>query len=516
MATPMVLDILGGTEVQKYKNLNSQRTVNWYLVMSTLSEASKSQKSMFPTPGLTEFCDASANGRYWRGAFIAQTLGSKDRCFAVLDTTLYEILNNTTFINRGSLSQMATGWTRVKWAVNGNNQMYVGHETAGYNYDLVLNVLTQITDPVYPNVVSADYMDGSLIVADTKGEVRFNDVLNDFTNWTGLNGTGALDVFIPSFKNDGAEAVFCLKEEIHVFGSSIITTYLNDGVSPFSRRYGSTVKYGLAARDSAVVWNDGIIFLGRNEDGQYAVYTRGYDYSINQISDFSKNWLLNDTLDTVKHAYAYITYTKDGHIWYHLTIPGLKTTLVYDIMTKEWFERQSKQPYRDSDGMDVYREFRGKYHVNFLGHNLFFDQYSGKVFEEDYNNQTEDGNTILRNRTSKIFEQSRLLISTSEFELDYNAGESATSSGQGSDPIIMLEISRDGGRTFGNPRNIRLGALGKFINRAKLNRLGIARAWCLRLTLTDPVDVMIQSCIASGTINGPTNRENIKDMYGNR
>lgn len=486
----MKLDIIGGTAEQKYKNLNSQRTINWYLVPGTQAEMNKSQKSLFPTPGLTLF--ATATGSVHRGGYVSQGVGIPDRCFFVIDQTLYELAEDTTITSRGLVDMIPAGLSRVTFKTNGNNQMFIGQGPAGYNFDLATNILTYISDIDYPGMDTADYMDGYLILT-RNGRAYWNNTLNDFTSWVGT------DVLTPTFKADSDLAVAVLKEEIYNFGSQTIEVYLNDGTSPFSRRSGSSMLIGIAAVDTLTTFNDGFIFLGKNDRGQFAVYTVQSNYTIEQISNFSINWALNNSEHSIKEAYAFIQYTKDGHIWYHLTIPSLKTTYVYDVMTKEWFERQSKQPFQDSDGSDVYREFRCKYHINFNGKNLFFDMYSGKIFLESFTNATEDSNTIKRSRTSQIYSQEEAYIGATTLQIDCNVGEAAANTGQGVSPILLLEISRDGGRTFGSPREIQLGALGKYVSRAKLNKLGTARNWVLRLSLTDPIDLMIQSAIVSGT-----------------
>jgi len=493
----MKIDLIGGTSEQKYKSLNSQRTINWYLVPSTNAEASKSQKALFPFPGLVQF--AAPTGRYHRGAFVTQGVGIADRCFFVLDQTLYELGFDSTVTSRGSVSAIPAGFTKVLFAINGNNQMFIGNTTAAYNLDLSTNTLTAISDVDYPGVAiapvtSVDYSDGILIVS-AGGRVYFSHTANDNTNWVGT------DVFTPIFKADSVMAVACVKSEVYAFGSQTIEVYLNDSTTPYSRRPGSTVLYGLAAVDSLCTFNDGFLFLGKTQDGQYNVYFMSYYYTVSQISNFSINWQQNNTASTIENAYAFIQYSKDGHIFYHLTIPGTNTTYVYDILTKEWQERQSKRPYPDSDGADVYGEFRCKYHVNFRGKNLFFDSYSGKIFQESFTTMTEDGLTIKRQRTSQIYDQDRVYTSASMLEIDCNTGEAALNTGQGSDPVLMLEISKDGGRTFGQPRNISLGKLGKYLSRCRTTKLGTMRSACLRLTLTDPVDLMIQSAVVRGTLS---------------
>ena len=131
--------------------------------------------------------------------------------------------------------------------------------------------------------------------------------------------------------------------------------------------------------------------------------------------------------------------------------------------------------------------------------NLFFDKYSGQVFKEDYTNSTENGTLIRRRRTSQTYSQEYQNISVTSLELDCNTGYGVTT-GQGSNPVLMLEISRDGGYTYGQPRLIFLGAIGIHKFRARLHKLGIARNWVFRLTLTDPIDLMIQNCIAHGSV----------------
>ena len=59
--------------------------------------------------------------------------------------------------------------------------------------------------------------------------------------------------------------------------------------------------------------------------------------------------------------------------------------------------------------------------------------------------------------------------------------------GQGRDPQIMLQVSKDGGHEWGNEQWRGFGAVGKYIARAKWNRLGRARDWLCRFRITDPV-----------------------------
>ena len=64
-------------------------------------------------------------------------------------------------------------------------------------------------------------------------------------------------------------------------------------------------------------------------------------------------------------------------------------------------------------------------------------------------------------------------------------------------PQVMLRISRDGGRTFGNERWVPLGKMGEYYARVILRRLGSARDFVIQITVTDPVKFVL----ASGSVS---------------
>ena len=64
-------------------------------------------------------------------------------------------------------------------------------------------------------------------------------------------------------------------------------------------------------------------------------------------------------------------------------------------------------------------------------------------------------------------------------------------------PQVMLRISRDGGRTFGNERWVPLGRIGEYYSRVMLRRLGSARDFVIQITVTDPVKFVL----ASGSVS---------------
>jgi hypothetical protein len=486
----MIIDLIGGSYQHKYKNFNSQRTINFYPVPSTAEEKNKTMVALFPTPGLDLY--SSIPGRYNRGIWVTQVHGLSNRCFTVVDDKLYELTNNgSVVILRGSLTNIGTGSTKVWMVANANNQLGIFHYNASYVLDLSTNILTQITSVQFPNhVTSVAFTDGyTFITADDA--VYFctsNDMLN---NWSSLN------VYSPTSRPAPTIAVTTFKEQTFNFTSETIETYYNDGSTPWIRLPRSTVFVGLVAPETLSTWNDGFMFLGREKDGEAQIYY--YDgQSCVPVSPFSITWNINKS-NSLRDSYSFMQHTKDGHVLYYLTVPDLNTTFVYDVQTKIWHERQSTQPMQDSNGDFVYSKFRGRHSCNFNGVNLFADVYSGNVFKENYSSFTENNNVIIRSRISKTFGQEKAQIDVSSVEFDFNSGQ-AVLSGQGSVPRLMFKYSKDNGLSFSSERLIVLGQTGKFLERARIRKLGTARQWTIAIAISDPIDFMVQEAVAHGSI----------------
>lgn len=81
----------------------------------------------------------------------------------------------------------------------------------------------------------------------------------------------------------------------------------------------------------------------------------------------------------------------------------------------------------------------------------------------------------------------------SRLEVIIQAGVGLTS-GQGVDPQIMMRLSRDGGKTWGNEIDMSMGALGEYAWRSYANKLGRGRNWVCELAVSDPVFVSLIEC----------------------
>ena len=486
----MLIDLIGGSYEHKFKDWNAQRTINWYpkITDQKSQEKNKTQIALIPRPGLSQFVNLT--GDAVRGLFTARTL-TQERCFAVVGTTLYEIFYDGSSSSIGALTGMATGSrSKVYMALNGNSELMLQDTLAGYIFDLTTNVLTQITDIDYPRGTTLDYADGYFIISDSNGRVSFSG-LNSGTSWDGL------DFFTPTFKPDRVRAVVAFREEIYCFGDDTIEIYINDGETPFIRQSRTSIYYGLTARDSVAVHHGGVFFLGKSRTGGSEVYLLGTDYSLNPIytPKIINNYINED-------AEGFVQSTTDGNIFYHLHLPALNTTFVYDMTTGMWHERQSQRPSPDSDGTKPQDMYRGRMHASFKGLNLYGDWWSGKIFKEDSTVSTDDSNIRLLKRSSPVFHNELKYISVYGLEFDMNSGlasANAPATGQGSAPVMMLQYSKDGGNTFEPEEYISLGSIGEYDYRVKTNNLGTARNWVIAFAISDPIDIIVMQAVANGS-----------------
>lgn len=93
---------------------------------------------------------------------------------------------------------------------------------------------------------------------------------------------------------------------------------------------------------------------------------------------------------------------------------------------------------------------------------------------------------IRRVRQAPILNDGNLWQFCPLFQLDAQVGVGLTT-GQGETPTVFLEISRDGGMTFGPPRPMSAGRLGEYRKRIQWTRNGRARNFVFRVYVSDPV-----------------------------
>ena len=178
-------------------------------------------------------------------------------------------------------------------------------------------------------------------------------------------------------------------------------------------------------------------------------------------------------------AYA---YTQDGHLFYVLSFP--EGTFVYDCTVNapqgEWHERQSY-------GYDYWI---AGVHTQAFGLELVGDITSNRIGYFSAADYDEWGSIQRMEWTYQpVYAQGRRAFHDS-LEIICEVGVGLTS-GQGSDPVVMLDFSNDGGRTWVSMPNQQLGPIGQYRQRVVWNRLGSAQQRVYRAAVSDPVRVAV-------------------------
>lgn len=162
--------------------------------------------------------------------------------------------------------------------------------------------------------------------------------------------------------------------------------------------------------------------------------------------------------------------------------PGGKSWL-YDGSTKKWSALKSYGTSRH----------KAEFSFNLAGNTIVSDFNVGKLYRLDNSFLTDDGVSIERQIVGETVAMPDLTYFDVDcFRLDIEVGGGLTL-GQGSNPQIGLEISRDNGKTWGAQMWKAMGAAGAYRTRVEWRRLGTARFFTPRLTVTDPVNLVIVS-----------------------
>lgn len=463
--------IFGSGVKGKSDVVTAQRHLNCYAEIR--EDGDKAQVVYYGTPGLTKFI--SLPRRPIRGLHVC-----KEYLYIVADDTFYRVTNAGTIAIKGTLS---SGDNVVSIANNGV-QIMVVTGSDGWIYDIAADTFTQITNESYPNTATdVVFNDGYFIV--NKPEVGQIWVSSSYDGMT-WNGLG----FATAESNpDNLIALSIYHGILVLWGNTSVEFWIDQGTGDLSQGYalpmpyvpqkGQTQDFGLAAIRSISYFNNSLVFLGKNLQGSVQVMILD-GFTPVRISNHDIDAIIN-SFKTTSDATA-LSYIIDGHPMYQLTFPNAKRSFLYDGSTKLWSEVQT--------GVDVKNRHIGRLGVTFQSKNYISDFKYGNLYLVDATNYTDNRTTTRRELITRHIEDGGNLLTVDEVMLDFETGV-GLQLGQGNDPQIMMRVSKDGGRTWGNERWTTIGKVGKYRARAVWRRLGIARDFVLWFACTDPIKFVV-------------------------
>jgi hypothetical protein len=253
-----------------------------------------------------------------------------------------------------------------------------------------------------------------------------------------------------------------------------------DADLPFSRVSGGIIDIGVASPWSVQDVGGVAVFVGRDRLGAGAVYLAS-GTSIKVISEPAIDRRIQDLGDLSKMKA--FTYKRDGNQFYVLTDDNLETSLVYDLTSGYWHERAS---------IDLLGEFGpipAICHTFGLNMHLVGGQ-DGKIYEQSEEFYQIGDMPLVRERVYMhlSFENKRFRVKSLEIGITQGVG---VQYGQGEDPKIMLQVSKDGGRIWSGWDMVSIGKVGQYTKSVKFRNLGIAETFTFKVRISDPVPVTI-------------------------
>jgi len=254
---------------------------------------------------------------------------------------------------------------------------------------------------------------------------------------------------------------------------------------PYARIPGAAQEFGLVAPFSLAKFDNSIMGLFQDKMGGRNV-SRMSGFNLNKVSDSDIDYLLS-SYTSVADAKGYSVIVS-GHPLYVLNIPSSNICLVYDGLSQIWTQ------WQDYEG----NTFWGDKFARFVNRLVVSDIRNGNIYELNTNTYSDNTELIPIELTSRHLWNEDHYIGISRLQVDVQGGVGLVS-GQGENPVIDLQVSKDGGNTFYSVGYSSMGKLGEYTQRVIWNTLGAARDWVFKLRATDPVKTVITGANAEVT-----------------
>lgn len=347
----------------------------------------------------------------------------------------------------------------------------------------VVNNFRAITAEGFPGGNTVTFLDGYFIVNAPNTRQFYLSQLYDGFTWN------ALSFASKEAYTDTLEAV-AVDNSCLVLLGFISQEYWQDiGAFPFPllRIPGSPTDMGVAARWSVARCNGELIYLGRARRGGLSVVTIR-NYRPVTVSTPDLDFLFNEYVNP-GDAIAF-SYRQNGHEFYQISFQQQGVTWLYDATSEVWSTLLSGATTRHYANFGCQFDF----------HVMVSDYRNGNLYILDPASYTDNGDLIARELITPHFfvntSFNKLHIYRLRLDMEQGGG---LNDGQGQTPQVMLQVSRDGGYTWGGEMWATCGAQGDFLSRAEWRRLGVSRNYVFKFRITDPIKTVLIGAAAYAT-----------------
>lgn len=446
-----------------------EQLINWQL-SKIESDAAKAPFAYYPTPGVQDF--AHVGLAPIRGLFSQQFESGTERAWAVADNSIVELFADGTFTVNATKILRDNNPVTMTTSGSAGGQLFVTSGGHKYILDLDTNLVTDEGAGATSGVIMGDMMDGFFIALE-RDRFAISDE-NDGLTWDPTQfqqRNSAPDPWL---------ALKIVKKRMILLGQYTTDIWRNAGNAPmpFAPIQDVQIREGIAAVFSAAEHMGALVWLAQNRYGGRTVQ-RLNGYTAEKISDLALDYALG-TYARVDDAEGF-SYLENGVETYVLNLPTANKTWAYDPIGG-WHERGDWQILKGK-----YNVWRQRCHCYAFGKHLVGDRASDTVFEQSIAFGTDAGGDPLRRmRVFPSLYNEHQLVYVDNLELYFENGLGLPV-GQGSNPVAILQKSKNGGRTFGNERVRHVGKIGQYKPRCRFTRLGGGRDLGFRLVVSDPI-----------------------------
>jgi len=472
---------------------DQEELINFY-VEATGSPGATAQAVLHPTPGFAPFATAPVSGG--RAMFYGITTtdpfpAQVGRCFAVFGDVFAEVMGSGAVTPRGTVAvdgnpaTICTNGFGSDSALpddqEGLGQLLVTSGGKTYIFEFATNLLTEIPDLVGISITQGACLNGHFLAFDHDNSIIYISDQLDGMSWDVSNylqrqiGTDPWRAMVAT-----PYGQLCLP------GTSTGEFWYFDPTNYptlFSPDLSGLFSYGCGATFSAAQVGNSVIWLGKAPDGGYQVLqAQGYRpvrISTHAMEHEAATYPRVD--DAIGQA-----YTEQGHTFYLLTFPTANVTWCYDEQAPEGRRWHKRGTWVSEEGLYKYQ--RPVFHAFAFDKHLMADRESARIYHMANRFPKDiEGRVIRRLRRSPTVQNENRLIVYNWFELLMETGLGQDANPHGPPPTVMLRISKDGGRTWGDERQASAGKLGAFQTRVYWPRIGQARQRVFEVTVTDVV-----------------------------
>ena len=519
MATSKVINnLIGSTTRAKYPAVQgSEWSCNMYYAKNADSEYMES------LPGLERL---SSIGGKCRGCYVS-TIGllgthSPEDLFLAMGNALYRL---DAYGNRTKLGNLASNGSRISFAETGGPRaLLLVCDGAGlYYYDLLnggdlkaIQLPERISErggavtPTHVSVVagviaindsgsgyvyySKPYplsqekrtvyvMDGDQPVYKEDG-VTVETTEVDSDRHVFEDDYGAPMYFNGESSSDSVNGLYTVSGLLYVFGPKSCEVWQRGSdTEPWIRlSYTTNSSFGLEAPYSLSSTGGNLYFVASGSQyGKSVMMASGTTFK-----KISEDWLDAKLLEeSTQSAYGFC-YSVGEHQFMVLQLNSLGETWVYDAISG-WHQRVSRDP---SSGMEIQWRVGG---VSYFHEKFYAFTNDGLAcnFQHDYwYEDYPDGTRLpmIRHRQTAVITSDLRPFSFEELAIEMNVG---TDPEYRDDCFALLEVSKDGGNSFGNVRSCKIPRTGNYGGRVRWLGLGLNRLCVIRLTFSAPIDIVL-------------------------